>query len=60
MNRWANIIRPLSRTRKDLNYRQPALLSFEILYGALMLLSRYPRIEGAKILALARFWVLLF
>ena len=36
------------------------LLSLEVLYGALMLLSRCPRIEGAEILALARFWVFLF
>jgi hypothetical protein len=35
-------------------------MSLEVLYGALMLLSRYPRIEGAKIFALARFWVFLF
>lgn len=56
MNRWANIIRPLSRTRKVLNYQQHALVSLEVLHGALMLLSRCPRIEGAEILALAGFF----
>jgi hypothetical protein len=35
-------------------------MSFEVLYGALMLLSRCSRIEGAEIFAFAGFWVFLF
>jgi hypothetical protein len=35
-------------------------LSLEVLYGPLMLLSRCSRLECAKILALAGFWVFLF
>jgi hypothetical protein len=36
------------------------LVSLEVLHGPLMLLSRCPGIEGAKIFALAGFWVFLF
>jgi hypothetical protein len=35
-------------------------MSLEVLHGALMLLSRRSRIEGAKIFSLAGFWVFLF
>jgi len=35
-------------------------MSLEVLYGALMLLSRCSRIEGAKVFALAGLWVFLF